>query len=210
MSGGSWAGSFFALVFTLDLLKGLAPVLAAGAWIGFAPVDAWTYLCWLLVGLAAIMGHMFSLFLRFKGGKGVATSAGVLLGVFPYFTYPGLAAMAVFTAVFFSRRIVSLASIVAAAAFPLAYLAMALAWNWGPLGAQSPLLVFAFLVGGLIVYRHRGNIARLRAGTEQRVGRPRPGVPAGNGDKLHAGDGDGLGDSGGPSDTVRRSNLPPV
>src|SRR3954451_7624896 len=68
-------GRYFALVFTLDLLKGLAPVLAAGAVLHFAPRSALDYLLWLLVGAAAIFGHMFSVFLSFAGGKGVATSA---------------------------------------------------------------------------------------------------------------------------------------
>src|SRR3982750_4006555 len=81
-------GRFFAIVFTLDFLKGLAPTLAA-SWVvhrsGGVP-DANVYLLWLLVGFAAIFGHMFSLFLRFKGGKGVATSAGVMVGVFPDYT----------------------------------------------------------------------------------------------------------------------------
>src|SRR5688572_33095205 len=72
-------GKFFALVFALDLLKGLLPALAA-SWIVHrrGEVADWrTYALWLLVGFAAIAGHMFSAFLRFKGGKGVATSAGV-------------------------------------------------------------------------------------------------------------------------------------
>src|SRR5688572_14470331 len=78
-------GRFFAIVFTLDLLKGLLPTLAASWVVHHAPGprDTTTYLLWLLVGFAAIVGHMFSLFLRFKGGKGVATSAGVMIGVFP-------------------------------------------------------------------------------------------------------------------------------
>src|ERR1700733_13570147 len=71
---------FFWIVFSLDLLKGMLPSLAAGTVIGFAPGDRPTYILWLLVGFAAIFGHMFSIFLGFKGGKGVSTSAGALLG----------------------------------------------------------------------------------------------------------------------------------
>src|SRR6185437_3178840 len=68
-------GKFFALVFVLDLLKGLVPTLAAGATLHFAPnLDQTSYALWLSAGFAAIIGHMFSIFLRFKGGKGVATS----------------------------------------------------------------------------------------------------------------------------------------
>src|SRR5438270_689765 len=75
-------GRFFALVFTLDLLKGLLPVLAAcyllKPWLQAPAFD--DYVLWLVIGFAAIAGHMFSVFLKFKGGKGVATSTGVILG----------------------------------------------------------------------------------------------------------------------------------
>src|SRR4051812_31150 len=81
-------GKFFALVFTLDFLKALLPTLAA-SWVvhrlGGEP-GAEIYLLWLLVGFATVFGHMFSLFLKFKGGKGVATSAGVMFGIFPDYT----------------------------------------------------------------------------------------------------------------------------
>jgi glycerol-3-phosphate acyltransferase PlsY len=183
-------GRFFAMVFVLDLLKGLAPMLAAGAVLQprFAAPDAPTYLLWLGVGFAAIVGHMFSLFIGFKGGKGVATSAGVVLGLFPYLTLPGLAALAVWGAVFYRSKMVSLASIVAAALFPVAYLAFALALGWHPLAEQLPLLAFSLLVGGMIVFRHRTNIARLRAGTESRIGRVKHAGT--NGDNLPSTNGD--------------------
>src|SRR5437016_14364349 len=93
-------GKFFAMVFTLDLLKGLVPMILAGVVIGDSDRDAPLYLLWLLVGFAAIVGHMFSIFLKFTGGKGVATSTGGLPGLFPYYTLPGLVAIAVWLAVF--------------------------------------------------------------------------------------------------------------
>jgi glycerol-3-phosphate acyltransferase PlsY len=161
-------GKFFAIVFTLDLLKGMLPVVAAGAMLRFRATSWQEYLLWLSVGAAAIVGHMFSIFLKFKGGKGVATSAGVLLGVFPYFTLPGMVAVAVWGIVFQASRYVSLASIVGAIAFPLAYFGVGLALGWPVLGDQWPLLGFATLIPAMIVYKHRGNIARLRAGTENR------------------------------------------
>jgi glycerol-3-phosphate acyltransferase PlsY len=163
-------GRFFALVFTLDLLKGLLPVLTA-AWLlhGQAKLAA-DYALWLLVAFAAVAGHMFSIFLRFKGGKGVATSTGVILGVFPYFTFAGLIAAAVAMAAFFATRYVSVMSMLGAICFPIAYLSIALIKGWDPLGRQLPLLLFAVLICALIVYKHRTNIARLRAGTENRVG----------------------------------------
>jgi glycerol-3-phosphate acyltransferase PlsY len=175
---------FFFVVFILDLLKGLLPMLAASLILrrrGTEP-DATLYALWLLVGFAAIVGHMFSVFLKFKGGKGVATSAGVILGLYPYFTIPGLIAMAVWSVAFALWRYISLASILAACAFPLAYLAVGLATGWPVLKDQLPLLLFALLVAGLIVYRHRSNIARLRSGTEFRLGsRPTEATPGGGG-----------------------------
>ena len=169
---------FFAIVFLLDLLKGLLPMLAAAVlrrtgdprWFGPG-----TYALWFAVGMAAIVGHMFSVFLGFKGGKGVATSAGVVLGLFPYFTVPGAVALAVWFVVFKLKRYVSLASILGSLAFPVAYVCIGLALRWDFLGKQLPLLVFAVVMAALITYKHRSNIARLRAGTESRY---EPGSPA--------------------------------
>src|SRR5689334_18385696 len=79
-------GKFFALVFFLDLLKGLLPMLAAGFVVHFRATDPQISSLWLAVGFTAILGHMFSIFLKFKGGKGVATSTGVILGLWPYYT----------------------------------------------------------------------------------------------------------------------------
>ena len=168
-------GKFFALVFSLDLLKGLLPMLAAG-WVLMARVGhpqdyrVQDYALWLLVGFAAIFGHMFSVFLKFKGGKGVATSAGVLLGLFPYYTVPGLVSIAVFLIVLKTFRYVSLASMLGSASFAFAYLGIGLALHWPVFGAQWPLLAFAVLMAALIIYKHRANIGRLMAGTEHRIG----------------------------------------
>ena len=166
-------GRFFAIVFTLDLLKGLLPMLAAAgvlAALGAPEHRPLDYLLWLLVGFAAIWGHMFSIFLGFKGGKGVATSTGVVLGLFPYYTAAGLVAVAVWLVLFKLTRYVSVASMLAAVAFVLAYLGIGLACRWQVFGRQWPLLIFACLVTGMIIYKHRGNLARLRAGTEIRFG----------------------------------------
>ena len=171
---------FFFLVFFLDLLKSLIPMAIASWIVSRMPVEErdWPlYLTWLLVGFAAVMGHMFSVFLKFKGGKGVATSAGVVLGLYPYFTLAGLAVIGVFVVVFFATRYISLGSIVAACAFPLAYFAIGRARGWAVLGHQLPLLVFAVVMGAMIVWKHRSNIARLRAGTENRFGAAPPVTP---------------------------------
>ena len=162
---------FFALVFSLDFLKGMLPALAA-AWFvrsRFPQPDAWVYIYWLLVGFAAILGHMYSLFIGFQGGKGVATSIGVIFGIFPYFTGAGLIVAAVWLLFFFATRYVSVASIAAAAALPIAYAGLGLMQGWPIVGRQFPLLVFTLVVAFMIVYKHRGNIARLRAGTESRI-----------------------------------------
>ncbi len=99
---------------------------------------------------------------------GVATGAGVALGLYPYLTYPVLVALVVWGALFWLSRYVSLASIVAAIVLPIAMVAIGGLLGWGVFGAQLPILVFACLVAALVVWRHRSNIARLRAGTEHR------------------------------------------
>ncbi len=164
-------GRFFALVFSLDLLKGLLPMLAGAVVLHGGAHSQMEYVLWLLIGLAAIAGHMLSIFLSFKGGKGVATGVGVALGVFPYYTLPALVAVLAFLGVFVLTRIVSLSSIVGAIVLPIAYILLGLLMDWDILDKQLPLLIFAVLLSGLIVYKHRGNIARLRAGTENRFAR---------------------------------------
>lgn len=169
---------FFAAVFMLDLLKGLVPTLAAALVIQHglsAGVRAQRtdYLLQLLVGFAAIFGHMCSVFLGFKGGKGVATSSGVIIGVFPYFTAAAIIGAAGFGFVLKTTRYMSLASMVGAAGFGLGYIGLALGFGWPLLTEQLPLLVFAVLLPATIIYKHRGNIARLRAGTENPLTRSR-------------------------------------
>jgi len=162
---------YFSLVLALDMLKGLIPMLIAGFLLRGQQLDRPAYLLWLLIGFAAIAGHMFSVFLRFKGGKGVATSTGVMLGVFPYYSLAGLVVVPMFLVVFKTTRYVSAASIAAALSFPLAYVGIGLLEGWPLTGAQLPLLIFACIVTLLILIKHRANIARLRAGTEHRAGR---------------------------------------
>jgi acyl phosphate:glycerol-3-phosphate acyltransferase len=160
---------FFFIVFFLDLLKSLIPMLVA-SWMARQIVERdWQiYLMWLGVGFAAILGHMFSLFLGFKGGKGVATSAGMMLGLFPYYTLPGGIAIGVFILVFGISRIISLSSMVAACAFPVIYVGVGLIDRWPIFREQWPLTVFSFVIALLIVVKHRANISRLRRGEEKR------------------------------------------
>lgn len=157
---------FFLLVFFLDLLKGCIPVAVVGGLLRGQALDWQTYFLWLGAGLGSILGHLYSVFLGFKGGKGVATSAGVVLGVFPYYTYAGLIALLGWIAVLKISQYVSVASLAAAAIFVVSYSLIGMIVDWPLLGRQWPLLAFAVVMAGLIVYKHRGNIARLRAGTE--------------------------------------------
>ncbi len=134
----------------LDGGKGAAAVLLAGAAAG--PDAA------LLAGFGAVLGHMFPVWLRFRGGKGVATGLGVLIAA----AWPvGLAACAVWLAVAATLRMSSAASLGAFAAAPLL--------GWGLAGPAVALLALA--IAALIYPRHGANIRRLLAGTEPRIGR---------------------------------------
>jgi glycerol-3-phosphate acyltransferase PlsY len=132
-----------------DCLKGLIPVLAA-RWLELP--DIWIA----AAGITAFLGHLFSVFLCFKGGKGVATALGVFLGVSPLSL---LFAFGVFALVLWKWRFVSLASISAAAVMPLFIAAI----------DRRPLIIsMTVLIAGLIIWKHRENIGRLKAGTENR------------------------------------------
>ena len=164
-------GKFFGIVFTLDFLKGLIPALVA-SWIvhlHYGTPGTTIYLLWLAVGFATILGHMFSAFLKFKGGKGVATSAGVMVGIFPDYTLAAGVVLLIWGVSFASTRIVSLSSMLGAVPFPFVYVAACLVRGQPILGDRWPLLAFAVLVAVMVVVKHRTNIVRLRAGTEPRM-----------------------------------------
>jgi len=160
---------YFYLVMVLDALKGLAPTVMmrqvlAGEGL-LAERLALASGLWLLVGFAAVAGHNWPVYLRFRGGKGVATSLGVALGVYPYYTYPGLAALAVWLAVVAATRYVSLGSMSAAVGFVVSYAAMVQVnrWQWSQ---HWVLMGFAVAMAGVLIWRHRANIVRLKAGME--------------------------------------------
>lgn len=153
-------------VFILDFLKGLGPVLlAACASGGTCPTGS---TCSgpglaILTGMLAILGHNYSPWVGFRGGKGIATSAGVLAGLFPIALGVGLLVWVIVVKV---TRYVSVASMAAAAAIPLTELTRAcLSGKWEPL-----TLAFTGLIAVLAIWRHRSNIKNLRAGTEHRFG----------------------------------------
>ena len=162
--------------FVLDVGKGLVPVLAAG-WLmgrGVAAPSGIQQASLLAVAFGAIAGHVFSFYLRFRGGKGVATSLGVVLGIYPYFTWPGLAALGVWILVTLLSRYVSLGSLAAAAAF----VGLFAAFNHRVLPQVWPLGTFAAAMAALIFLRHRANIRRLLDGSENKIGaggKERPG-----------------------------------
>jgi glycerol-3-phosphate acyltransferase PlsY len=134
-----------------DILKGFIPVaLAKGTidstfWIG-------------AVALAAFLGHLYPIFLKFKGGKGIATGLGVFLALAPL---PAILSFLVFATVVYTWRYISLGSLSATAAF-LVLLAV--------LNPHKIFIPFALVIGALIFYRHRENIQRLLAGRESKFG----------------------------------------
>jgi glycerol-3-phosphate acyltransferase PlsY len=185
---------FFFLCFFLDMSKGLLPTVLAGSIVGtlgrleITAPDAWG---WLSVMAAAVLGHMFSPWIGFKGGKGVATALGAMLGIFPALTVPGVGALIVFAIVVKLWRYVSLASCMAAFSLPL--------WTWYEFAQfrtfqmnqmrdnpqwqslptadikatipfhGTPFIVVVVALAALVIYKHRGNLARIVAGEEPTI-----------------------------------------
>jgi glycerol-3-phosphate acyltransferase PlsY len=157
------------LCFLLDMAKGLATVLLAGGLMGLwgRTPGAAEQAVWVGAGCAAVVGHVFSPWLGFRGGKGVSTALGVVLGIWPYFTTAGLVGAATWVVVIVVTRYVSLGSMTAGVAFLGSFAAL----NWDRLGDLWPMVLFAAAIVALIILRHRSNIRRLLAGTENRIGR---------------------------------------
>jgi len=158
LRSGSKAAAIVTLV--LDALKGWLPVALVAWWgrpygLGEGTVA--------LVGLAAFLGHLWPVFFRFEGGKGVATALGVLLGISVWL---GLATAATWLIIAFFFRYSSLASLVAAAFAPVYYLLVdGVAWN-----AETPIAAAIVVMALLLAWRHRENIGRLVQGKESRLG----------------------------------------
>ena len=154
--------------FLLDVLKGLIPMLAAGKVIHSEPGNIELSM-WLAVGCAAILGHIFPVYIGFKGGKGVATSFGVALGLWPYFTICSVIAFVIWAGVVLVWRYVSLASIAASVAFPsMLFLAIVLTPGWA-IANLWPLLIAAIVIPVVVILLHKENIKRLIAGTENKI-----------------------------------------
>jgi acyl phosphate:glycerol-3-phosphate acyltransferase len=175
------------LCFILDVLKGLGPTLGYGFWSGLAGVtpltepaseigSALAALGWMAVASAAVFGHVFPIWLRFKGGKGVATGLGVLLGFWPVLTLPGITTALIWVALVKLKGYVSLASVVASGSLPLLAVVSGLCWQRKP-GEIAVYAGVGAVLAILIALRHRGNLSRLRAGTEPKAGwtqKPKP------------------------------------
>ncbi len=160
LRSGNKAAAILTLVF--DALKGYVPVvlvLLFGARFGLGLGTA------ALVGLAAFLGHLWPVFFGFKGGKGVATAAGVLFGLNPWL---GLATLLTWVIIAAFFRYSSLAALVSAVFAPFYQL---LIWGGGPIAFAASLM------GLLLIVRHHANIQKLLAGTESKLGR-KPAAPA--------------------------------
>ncbi|MDX6550840.1 MAG: acyl phosphate:glycerol-3-phosphate acyltransferase [Gaiellales bacterium] len=139
-------------VIALDIFKGTVAVVIGGQ-LGGTGTEV-------LSAAAAVLGHTFPVFLRFRGGKAVATGAGAMLGLAP------LIAVGVFLlwiAIGLVTRYVSVASMISAVAFMLATVLTGKPW---------PVIAFTVFASAVVFWRHRGNLARLRAGTENRINLP--------------------------------------
>ncbi len=166
------------LCFVLDALKGLVPTALAGimnnvAGNPIAAIEPSLQWLWLATAAAALLGHMFPPWLRFKGGKGVATGFGALLGIYPGLTFAAVAALVTWLLLLGLFRYVSLASMLAALVIPTFVAAHAALAEGGSDGVRAalPMILATAAIAALVVYRHRSNIARLRRGEEPKVGR---------------------------------------
>jgi acyl phosphate:glycerol-3-phosphate acyltransferase len=157
-----------AVTLLLDGLKGFVPVLLVKL---FGKPYGLEDSTMALVGLAAFLGHLFPVFFRFKGGKGVATFIGVVFGIHWLL---GLATAATWLLIAFFFRYSSLASLVSAV-FALAYYLLGdrVAWY-----VDATVAIVLFAMGALLFWRHRENIVRLLKGTESRLGAKKPPAPA--------------------------------
>jgi glycerol-3-phosphate acyltransferase PlsY len=185
--GRTLGKKYFWQAFLLDAAKGFVPVLVitllARAWgtethlddddiLRIVRLPSWVPL---ITAAACVLGHNFPIFLKFKGGKGVATSFGAVLGFWPWFTLPAIGAGLVFVAVLMIYRYISLSSIVGALAFVGMVYSFGL-WLSDRFDMQASrgdlyaLTAIAALFAAMIIIRHRANIGRLMKGTEPQIG----------------------------------------
>jgi glycerol-3-phosphate acyltransferase PlsY len=152
---------FFPLIMLLDMSKGFVPALLGARLFAHAAYQPSPVA--VAAGVCAVLGHVFPVYLGFKGGKAVATGMGVFLALAPWAV---LIAAGVWAIVFGIWRYVSLASIFEAVTLPVAFFVL----HPDPIGTGRFGAGFAVAAAAFVIYLHRGNIARLVAGTESRVG----------------------------------------
>lgn len=164
------------LCLALDIAKGLVPTLLAGRVLVQPPFDAAMIFTWITIGLAAVLGHTFPIYLGFRGGKGVSTTIGAALGIYPVYTAAMTAGVLAYAIVRFSTGFASLGSIVLAVVFPVAVITYVRMYRFN-LAVYWPMIAVAIVLALLIIVRHRGNLVRLLRGEEPRAGAPPVGGP---------------------------------
>lgn len=169
--GRTLGTKYFFQAFALDAFKGFLPVFAVHMYAQPHGFPEWIAL---ISGIAAMLGHIFPIYLGFKGGKGVATCFGIVMGLWPVFTLAGIAATTVFVIVFFGWRYISLASIIGSISFSC-FVAILSRNDYYfntrvPERDYWPIVGIALVLTVLIVVRHRANIKRLISGTEPKFG----------------------------------------
>jgi len=198
---------FFYMCFALDLTKGMMPTLIAGYFmgtLGTMRVETADAFWWLAVMIFAVLGHMFTPWLGFKGGKGVATGMGAMIGILPAMALPAAGGLVVFVMVLMLWRYVSLASSTAAASLPLwTWIVFAQyqtlmtrqasrQMGWENFSAEQieqiksdipnygmPFFAVSLLLAVLVIYKHRGNLGRIMQGIEPQIGAGAPAPAAG-------------------------------
>ncbi len=154
-------------VFALDFFKGFVAVILINLLHADIHIsDAWLTNLKIMAVFAAVLGHIFPVFANFKGGKGVATMVGAVMGINPPVV---LLCFAVWTVVFIISHYVSLASMIAGCSFPVLVL-ISQSTRWMRTEDVSlTYIVFSFVVAGLLIWTHRKNIGRLKNGTESKI-----------------------------------------
>lgn len=175
------------LTFVLDAAKGFVPVFVAGFvmnTINHADLEPRMSLAWMSFGAAAFLGHLYPIFLNFKGGKGVATGFGAILAVFPVLSFPAICAIALWAFFVNVTKYIGFSSCLAALSLPIfTVLATPVARltgifpalpsdtsGWAPWSVLWPYFAVSCILAVFVVVRHRTNLARMLAGTENRVG----------------------------------------
>ncbi|MCR9074960.1 MAG: glycerol-3-phosphate 1-O-acyltransferase PlsY [bacterium] len=196
---------YFFICFFLDMLKGLIPTAVAGqvmGTLGTLQVETGDAFWWMGVMFATVLGHMFTPWLGFRGGKGVATGLGALIGVFPAMTLPAAGALVVYMVVLMLWRYVSLGSCSAAASLPLwvwiifaqyqtlMERKLSTRTDWERLTIEQverlkseipnygiPFFIVTLALALLVIYKHRTNLARIMREEEPKVGETRKAAP---------------------------------